>query len=151
METGYPSYMTDEFAVLENHAQVVWLDGNGIIDNQTGLFSPQQVGIGTHFIAYNSPDNSRSGVVQVVVSGCNGSGTDLTGCNLVNQPQWQRSSGSYCYFGNGIITKMTTNRMVFQQHTNSNTQDKIVYEHELLNQVASPTKIQPYSQIHLLR
>jgi glyoxylase-like metal-dependent hydrolase (beta-lactamase superfamily II) len=33
METGYPSYMTDEFAVLENHAQVVWLDGNGIIDN----------------------------------------------------------------------------------------------------------------------
>jgi glyoxylase-like metal-dependent hydrolase (beta-lactamase superfamily II) len=33
METGYPSYMTDEFAILENHSQVVWLDGNGIIDN----------------------------------------------------------------------------------------------------------------------
>lgn len=33
METGYPSYMTDEFAVLQNHSQVVWLDGDGIIDN----------------------------------------------------------------------------------------------------------------------
>lgn len=33
METGFPSYMTDEFAVLENHSQVVWLNGNGIIDN----------------------------------------------------------------------------------------------------------------------
>ena len=33
METGYPSYMTDEFAVLENHSNVVWLNGDGIIDN----------------------------------------------------------------------------------------------------------------------
>lgn len=33
METGYPSYMTDEFAELENHSQVIWLDGDGIIDN----------------------------------------------------------------------------------------------------------------------
>ncbi len=33
METGYPSYMTDEFAVLENHSDVVWLNGNGLIDN----------------------------------------------------------------------------------------------------------------------
>lgn len=33
METGYPSYMTDEFAVLENHSNVVWLNGNGLIDN----------------------------------------------------------------------------------------------------------------------
>ncbi|HPH22812.1 MAG TPA: MBL fold metallo-hydrolase [Chitinophagaceae bacterium] len=33
METGYPSYMTDEFSVLENHSNVVWLNGNGLIDN----------------------------------------------------------------------------------------------------------------------
>ncbi len=33
METGYPSYMTDEFAVLESHRQVAWLDGDGIIDS----------------------------------------------------------------------------------------------------------------------
>lgn len=33
METGYPSYMTDEFSVLENHSNVVWLNGDGIIDN----------------------------------------------------------------------------------------------------------------------
>jgi glyoxylase-like metal-dependent hydrolase (beta-lactamase superfamily II) len=32
METGYPSYMTDEFAVLENNPQVSWLNGNGTID-----------------------------------------------------------------------------------------------------------------------
>lgn len=32
METGYPSYMTDEFAVLENNGQVSWLNGDGIID-----------------------------------------------------------------------------------------------------------------------
>lgn len=33
METGYPSYITDEFCVLHNHPQVVWLHGNGMIDN----------------------------------------------------------------------------------------------------------------------
>jgi glyoxylase-like metal-dependent hydrolase (beta-lactamase superfamily II) len=33
METGYPSYMTDEFAVLEGNIQVNWLNGDGIIDN----------------------------------------------------------------------------------------------------------------------
>jgi len=33
METGYPSYMTDEFSELENHSQVIWLDGDGVIDN----------------------------------------------------------------------------------------------------------------------
>jgi glyoxylase-like metal-dependent hydrolase (beta-lactamase superfamily II) len=32
METGYPSYMTDEFAILENHPQVSWLNGDGTID-----------------------------------------------------------------------------------------------------------------------
>jgi glyoxylase-like metal-dependent hydrolase (beta-lactamase superfamily II) len=32
IETGYPSYMTDEFAELENSRQVVWLQGNGMID-----------------------------------------------------------------------------------------------------------------------
>ncbi len=33
METGYPSYMTDEFAILGNSTQVAWLDGDGLIDN----------------------------------------------------------------------------------------------------------------------
>ena len=32
METGYPSYMADEFAALENSNQVVWLTGDGLID-----------------------------------------------------------------------------------------------------------------------
>lgn len=32
MEIGYPSYMTDEIALLHNHPQVEWLNGNGSID-----------------------------------------------------------------------------------------------------------------------
>ncbi len=44
-EIGYPSYMTDELAVLENNSNVVWLHDNGIIDNYihyqiTGAHSP---------------------------------------------------------------------------------------------------------------
>lgn len=33
MDTGYPSYMTDEIAILQNSSQVQWLHGNGSIDN----------------------------------------------------------------------------------------------------------------------
>ncbi len=33
MDIGYPSYLTDEFACLENSAQVQWLNGDGSIDN----------------------------------------------------------------------------------------------------------------------
>ncbi|MFY8003187.1 MAG: MBL fold metallo-hydrolase, partial [Chitinophagaceae bacterium] len=33
MEIGYPSYMTEELAALEVSKQVVWLNGNGIIDD----------------------------------------------------------------------------------------------------------------------
>jgi glyoxylase-like metal-dependent hydrolase (beta-lactamase superfamily II) len=33
MDTGYPSYITDEFAALYHHPQVQWLEGNGSIDN----------------------------------------------------------------------------------------------------------------------
>ncbi|MFY7651400.1 MAG: MBL fold metallo-hydrolase, partial [Chitinophagaceae bacterium] len=32
MEIGYPSYMTEELAALEISKQVVWLNGNGVID-----------------------------------------------------------------------------------------------------------------------
>jgi glyoxylase-like metal-dependent hydrolase (beta-lactamase superfamily II) len=32
METGFPSYMSEEIAVLHNHPQVQWLNGNGTID-----------------------------------------------------------------------------------------------------------------------
>ncbi len=31
-EVGFPSYMVEELGVLENHPQVVWLDGDGVID-----------------------------------------------------------------------------------------------------------------------
>ena len=45
LETGFPSYMAEEIAVLENNSQVVLLDGDGIIDNYiryhiTGAHSP---------------------------------------------------------------------------------------------------------------
>lgn len=33
LETAFPSYITKEFTILKNHSQVVWLNGNGIIDN----------------------------------------------------------------------------------------------------------------------
>jgi len=33
LETGFPSFMTEELAVLENNVQVQWLDGDGLIDN----------------------------------------------------------------------------------------------------------------------
>jgi glyoxylase-like metal-dependent hydrolase (beta-lactamase superfamily II) len=33
VETGFPSYMTEELSALENHSQVTWLNGNGIIDD----------------------------------------------------------------------------------------------------------------------
>ena len=32
METGFPSYMTEEIGVLDNNPQVVWLEGDGVID-----------------------------------------------------------------------------------------------------------------------
>ena len=32
METGFPSYMSEEIAVLHNHPQVQWLNGDGTID-----------------------------------------------------------------------------------------------------------------------
>lgn len=32
METGYPSFMSEEIGVLENNPQVQWLDGDGTID-----------------------------------------------------------------------------------------------------------------------
>lgn len=32
METGFPSYMSEEIAVLYNHPQVQWLNGDGTID-----------------------------------------------------------------------------------------------------------------------
>ncbi|MDE3234935.1 MAG: MBL fold metallo-hydrolase [Bacteroidota bacterium] len=32
METGFPSFMPEELSVLENNPQVIWLDGDGIID-----------------------------------------------------------------------------------------------------------------------
>lgn len=45
MNTGFPSFITDEFAILYNHPNVVWLNGNGVIDNYiqyfiTGAHSP---------------------------------------------------------------------------------------------------------------
>jgi glyoxylase-like metal-dependent hydrolase (beta-lactamase superfamily II) len=45
MNTGFPSFITDEFAALYNHPKVVWLNGNGVIDNYihyfiTGAHSP---------------------------------------------------------------------------------------------------------------
>jgi len=33
MDTGYPSYMTEEIGVLQDYANVVWLDGDGVIDD----------------------------------------------------------------------------------------------------------------------
>lgn len=33
MEVGFPSYMSEELNVLHNNEQVIWLNGNGIIDN----------------------------------------------------------------------------------------------------------------------
>ncbi len=32
IETGFPSYMTEKIDMLENNSQVVWLDGDGVID-----------------------------------------------------------------------------------------------------------------------
>ena len=32
METGFPSFMSEEIGVLENNPQVHWLDGDGVID-----------------------------------------------------------------------------------------------------------------------
>lgn len=45
MDTGYPSFITDEFAALYNNPNVVWLNGNGTINNYihytiTGAHSP---------------------------------------------------------------------------------------------------------------
>jgi glyoxylase-like metal-dependent hydrolase (beta-lactamase superfamily II) len=45
VETGFPSYMTEELSVLENNPTVNWLDGNGSIDGYifyeiTGAHSP---------------------------------------------------------------------------------------------------------------
>ena len=45
MDTGFPSFMTEEISVLENNKQVVFLDGDGIIDDYiyyhvTGGHSP---------------------------------------------------------------------------------------------------------------
>ena len=45
LNTGFPSYMTEEISLLQNHSQVVLLDGDGIIDNYirytiTGAHSP---------------------------------------------------------------------------------------------------------------
>ena len=31
--------------------------GNGIVNSSTGLFSPSQVGIGTHYLGYIGPNN----------------------------------------------------------------------------------------------
>lgn len=44
-ETGYPSFITDEFAILHNSPNVNWLNGNGNINNYiyyqiTGAHSP---------------------------------------------------------------------------------------------------------------
>jgi len=33
METGFPSFMAEELSVLENHHQVIWLNGDGFINN----------------------------------------------------------------------------------------------------------------------
>jgi glyoxylase-like metal-dependent hydrolase (beta-lactamase superfamily II) len=33
METGFPSFMAEELSVLENHPQVIWLNGDGFINN----------------------------------------------------------------------------------------------------------------------
>ncbi len=33
METGFPSFMSEEISVLQNHPQVEWLNGDGMIDN----------------------------------------------------------------------------------------------------------------------
>ena len=33
MQTGFPSYMSEELSVLENHPQVYWLSGNEVIDD----------------------------------------------------------------------------------------------------------------------
>ena len=33
MDTGFPSFMNEEISVLQNHPQVKWLDGDGVIDN----------------------------------------------------------------------------------------------------------------------
>lgn len=33
MDTGFPSFMSEEIAVLHNHPQVNWLNGDGVIDN----------------------------------------------------------------------------------------------------------------------
>ncbi len=32
LETGFPSYMTEEIGILENNSQVILLDGDGVID-----------------------------------------------------------------------------------------------------------------------
>jgi len=45
VDTGYPSYMTEELSVLENNPSINWLDGNGNIDGYifyevTGAHSP---------------------------------------------------------------------------------------------------------------
>ncbi|HVX50261.1 MAG TPA: MBL fold metallo-hydrolase [Chitinophagaceae bacterium] len=45
MDTGFPSYMTEEISVLENSPNVIFLDGDGTIDNYiryhvTGAHSP---------------------------------------------------------------------------------------------------------------
>lgn len=45
MDTGYPSFITDEFAALYNNPNVVWLNENGTINNYihytiTGAHSP---------------------------------------------------------------------------------------------------------------
>ena len=33
MEKGFPSFMTEEISVLQNHPKVEWLQGDGLIDN----------------------------------------------------------------------------------------------------------------------
>ncbi len=45
METGFPSFMSEEIGILENNPQVHWLDGDGVIDGFitheiTGAHSP---------------------------------------------------------------------------------------------------------------
>src|SRR5690348_5715950 len=45
METGFPSFMTDEISILENNKQVIYLNGDGDIDGNihyhvTGAHSP---------------------------------------------------------------------------------------------------------------
>ena len=45
METGFPSFMSEEIGVLDNNPNVVWLDGDGVIDGFitykiTGAHSP---------------------------------------------------------------------------------------------------------------